>query len=85
MKLKKWKFVGTWPSSYEKRIYQAAVSQRLRNAGLRRTSTAARLLRLWVRISAGGMDTWVMCVLSGSGFYVWMITSFEKSCQVWCV
>jgi len=25
------KFVGTGPSSYEKRIYQAAVSQRLRN------------------------------------------------------
>ena len=28
------KFVGTGPSSYEKRIYQAAVSQRLRNTGL---------------------------------------------------
>ena len=30
------KFVGTWPSSYEKRIYQAAVSQRLRNTGIDR-------------------------------------------------
>jgi len=28
------KFVGTGPSSYKKRIYRAAVSQRLRNAGL---------------------------------------------------
>ena len=28
------KFVGTGPSSYEKRIYRAAVSQRLRNAVL---------------------------------------------------
>ena len=28
------KFVGTGPSSYEKRIYQAAVSQKLRNTGL---------------------------------------------------
>ena len=28
------KSVGTGPSSYEKRIYQAAVSQRLRNTGL---------------------------------------------------
>jgi hypothetical protein len=28
------KFVGTGPSSYEKRIYQAAVSQRLRNTGI---------------------------------------------------
>ena len=40
MNLKKWKgiftskFVGTWPSSYEKRIYRAAVSQRLRNTVL---------------------------------------------------
>ena len=29
------KSVGTGPSSYEKRIYQAAVSQRLRNAGVK--------------------------------------------------
>jgi len=28
------KSVGTGPSSYEKRIYQATVSQRLRNAGI---------------------------------------------------
>ena len=28
------KFVGTGPSSYKKRIYQAAVSQRLRNTDL---------------------------------------------------
>ena len=28
------KFVGTGPSSYEKRIYRAAVSQRSRNTGL---------------------------------------------------
>jgi len=28
------KFVGTAPSSYEKRIYRAVVSQRLRNTGL---------------------------------------------------
>ena len=28
------KFVGTGPSSYEKKIYGAAVSQRLRNTGL---------------------------------------------------
>jgi len=28
------KFIGTGPSSYEKRIYRAAVSQRLRNTGL---------------------------------------------------
>jgi hypothetical protein len=28
------KFVGTGPSSYEKRIYRAAVLQRFRNTGL---------------------------------------------------
>jgi len=28
------KFVGTGPSSYEKRIYRAAVPQRLRNTGI---------------------------------------------------
>jgi len=28
------KFVGTGPSSYEKIIYRAAVSQRFRNTGL---------------------------------------------------
>ena len=28
------KFVATGPSSYKKRIYRAAVSQRLRNTGL---------------------------------------------------
>jgi len=28
------KSVGTGPSSYEKRIYRAAVSQRLRNTGV---------------------------------------------------
>jgi len=28
------KFVGTGPSSYEKRVYRAAVSQRVRNTAL---------------------------------------------------
>jgi hypothetical protein len=33
-KVFKSKFVGTGPSSYEKRIYWAVVSQRFRNTGL---------------------------------------------------
>jgi len=33
------KFVGTGPSSYKKRIYRAAVSQRLRNTRLDNTRT----------------------------------------------
>jgi len=32
------KFVGTGHSSYKKRIYRAAVSQNLRNTGLRYTT-----------------------------------------------
>jgi len=28
------KSAGTWPSSYKKRIYRAAVSQRLRNTAV---------------------------------------------------
>ena len=31
------KFAGTGPSSYKKKIYRAAVSQRLRNTGLEST------------------------------------------------
>jgi len=41
------KFVGTGPSSYEKRIYRAAVSQRLRN-------TAVELVM--TKYGEGGMD-----------------------------
>jgi len=33
------KFVGTGPLSYKKRIYQAAVSQRLRNTDLQYTDS----------------------------------------------
>jgi len=33
------KFVGTGPSSYEKRIHRAAVSQKLRSTGVDRTVT----------------------------------------------
>ena len=35
------KFVGTGPSSYGKRIYRVAVSQRLRNTALRETHTGS--------------------------------------------
>jgi hypothetical protein len=37
------KFVGTGPSSYEKRIYRAVVSQRLRNPTIREYSIGIRL------------------------------------------
>jgi hypothetical protein len=55
--------------------------------GLRRRSTAARLLRLWVRIPPGA---WMyvccdFCVLSGRGLCDGLITRPEESYQLWCV
>ena len=55
--------------------------------GLRRRSAAARLLRLWVRISAGA---WMFgccecCVMSGRGLCDELITRPEESYRLWCV
>ena len=55
--------------------------------GLRRRSSAARLLRLWVRIPPGA---WMFvccecCVLSGRGLCDGLITRPEKSYRLWCV
>ena len=52
--------------------------------GLRRSSAAARLLRLWVRIPPGA---WVFvcckyCVLSGRGLCDELITRPEESCDL---
>ena len=54
--------------------------------GLRRGSTHARLLRLWVRIPPGAwMSVCVeCCVLSGRGLCDGVITSPEKSYRLWC-
>ena len=55
--------------------------------GLRCTSAAARLLRLWVRIPTG---TWMSvccecCVVSGRGLCDELITRTEESYRLWCV
>ena len=55
--------------------------------GLRRRSSAARLLRLWVRIAPG---TWIFvccdyCVLSGRGLCDELITRPEESYRLWRV
>jgi hypothetical protein len=60
-------------------------SQRPR--GLRRRSTAARLLRIWVRIHPGA---WmfvcsVFCVLYGRGLCDELITCPEESYRLWRV
>jgi hypothetical protein len=58
-----------------------------RPRGLRRRFAAARLLKLWVRISPG---SWMSvccecCVLSGRGLCDELITRPEESCRVWGV
>jgi len=55
--------------------------------GLRRRSTAARLLRLWVRIPpvAWRSVCCECCVLSGRGLCDAMITRPEESYWLWCV
>ena len=55
--------------------------------GLRRRSSAVRLLRLWVRIPPGA---WMSvccecCVLSGRGRCEGLITCPEESYRLWCV
>ena len=55
--------------------------------GLRRRSSAARLLRSWVRIPPGA---WMFvccecCVLSGRGLCDELITRPEESYRLWCV
>jgi hypothetical protein len=55
--------------------------------GLRRRSAAARLLRLWVRISP---ESWIFvcckcCVFSGSCLCDGLITRPEKCYRLWCV
>jgi hypothetical protein len=55
--------------------------------GLRRRSSVARLLRLWVRIPR---EAWMFvccecCVLSGRGLYDGLITRTEDSYRLWRV
>ena len=67
------KFIGTEPSSYEKRIYRAAVSQRLRSAGLVDVSVfvckGQRVNPLW-RAQSAHMKT-ETSVLRNIVFLVW--------------
>jgi hypothetical protein len=47
--------------------------------------TAARLLQSWVRIPPGGMDVFLLCVLSGRGLRDGLITRPEESYRLWLV
>ena len=55
--------------------------------GLRRRSTAARLLRSWIRIPPGALMSvyYECCVLSGRGLCDELITRPEESYRLWCV
>jgi hypothetical protein len=55
--------------------------------GLRCGSAAARLLRLWVRITPGAWMSFSCecCVLSGISLCVGLITSPKESYRMWCV
>ena len=55
--------------------------------GLRRSSEATRLLRLWVRIPPGVWMSFCRecCVLSGRGLCDELITRPEESYRLWCV
>ena len=54
---------------------------------LRRRPSAARLLRLWVRIPPGACMFFFCecCVLSGRGLCAGLITRPEESYRLWCV
>ena len=78
------KSVGTWPSSYEKRIYQAAVTQMLRNTGLECNSLfvglvavaqeamSEKIVSMSVDVTGMGSVFRVLCrwEVGGTG-YVW--------------
>jgi hypothetical protein len=49
--------------------------------GVKRGSSVAGLLGLRVRIPGGDMDVSSECCI----LCVWLITSPEESCRVWCV
>ena len=53
------KFVGTGPSSYEKGIYRAAVSQRLRNTGLEH-AVVMKSLQMEVTSAKAAIFSWTV-------------------------
>jgi len=59
------KFVGTGPSSYEKRIYRAAVSRRLGNTGLGREEDIGRSLTRVISKQQAGLPQFEMSILPG--------------------
>ena len=77
------KFVGAGPSSYKKRIYRAAVSQRLRNTALEgQTGEAWVPSRKAMLVQKSGSNGW------GSIFLLFVIQRVEFqwfciSCTVW--
>jgi len=73
------KFAGTGPSSYKKRIYRAAVSQRLRNTVL----GCYAVLMWWMVTDRSAFDFWVKqsskCVMDCFALIMKARRSFETS------
>jgi len=63
------KSVGTGPSSYEKRIYRAAVSQKLRNTGIKHSAstTLSKIFRVFTLATRHIVVLWIMtpCIVVG--------------------
>jgi len=80
------KFVGNGPSSYEKRIYRAAASQRLRNTGLEDRGIVVRLPV--IRPVLGHTESPILCIpapiflgVRGSGRETKHLSSFSAEVE----
>ena len=79
--------LGVLASFFGKRIFNFRLGRSQWPRGLRRRSTAARLLGLWVRIPPRAW-MFVCCecfVLSGRGLCDELITRPDDSYRLWCV
>jgi hypothetical protein len=89
--------VGAWKTLFQRVLnysvmFVPRIIRRIRKdrqsqwpRGLRRRSTAALLLRSWVRIPLGGMDVFLLCVLSDTSRCDELITRPEESYRLWRV
>jgi hypothetical protein len=75
-KLFKSKFVGTGPSFYKKRIYRAAVSQRLRNTALKHSSV------VYQRLQITGIFRSVVILLSHELNPRLQVKSIKPNCEI---
>ena len=73
------KFVGAGPLSYEKRIYRAAVSQRLRNTALKHWYQYTELNGLIAQISIFISTTLITSNFARGFFKIFVINEMKKN------